>query len=72
VRQHQTTGSRDLVRSFDGHTDVVQALAYHAGTRRLASGSFDGEVRVWEADTGRLLSRFIAAPGYLASRNRAD
>jgi WD40 repeat protein len=65
VRQHQVLEKKaELVRTFSGHRDVVYALAFHEPTKRLASGSFDGEVRLWDVATGRLLSTFIAAPGY--------
>lgn len=56
----------ELLRTFSGHRDFVYALAVHAPTQRLATGSYDGEVRVWNTDTGELLRAFIAAPGYVA------
>jgi WD40 repeat protein len=52
-----------LVRSFEGHRDWVYALAVHEATGRLASGSHDGEVRIWNAATGELLLSFIGSPG---------
>lgn len=65
VREHQLGEKKaELVRTFSGHQDVVYALAYHAATKRLATGSFDGEVRVWDAETGKPVVNFIAAPGY--------
>ncbi len=69
VRQHQFVGKKStLVHTFSGHRDVVYAVAYHEPTKRLASGSFDGEVRVWDVGSGNLLTNFTAAPGYLAAR----
>jgi WD40 repeat protein len=67
VREHRVDEKEkkaELVRTFTGHRDVVYALAYHGPTKRLASGSFDGEVRVWDASNGGLLVAFSAAPGY--------
>lgn len=36
----------DLVRSLEGHTDAVRALAVTEG--RLFSGSYDASVHVWD------------------------
>jgi WD40 repeat protein len=65
VRQHSLDGRKfELVRTYAGHSDVVYGLAHHDATHRLASSSFDGEVRVWEINDGTLLTNYIAAPGY--------
>ena len=45
-----TTGSTPLAISRDGKT--------------IASGSWDGEVRLWNLADGKLIRNFIAAPGY--------
>jgi len=39
-------GRRELAQLV-GHTGSVAALAYHAGTQTLVSGSYDTTVRVW-------------------------
>jgi len=52
------------IRDYSGHTDRVFTVAAHAASNRLASGSFNGEVRIWETTTGRLLSGFKASPGF--------
>jgi WD40 repeat protein len=68
ARQHSIAGKKtELVRTLEGHADVIYSLALHQPTHRLATGSFDGEVRVWDADSGTQQTNFIAAPGY---RNR--
>ena len=51
-----------LVREYKGHGDWVYAVDYHPATGRVASGAFDGEVRVWDAATGECACRFQAAP----------
>ena len=62
VRQHQASDNK-LVRAFEGHADSVYSLDYHKGTKRLVSGSYNGEVRIFDVDTGELVSFFVAAPG---------
>ncbi len=44
-----------------GHTAPVRALAVDLEGRRLASGSLDGSVRLWQPETGLCLATF--APG---------
>lgn len=62
VRQH-TVEKREQVRSLTGHNDWVYALDLHAPSGRLASGSFDGEVRIWNLADGANTLTFRAAPG---------
>ena len=69
VRQHKPGEKKgELVRTWSGHQDVVYALTYHEASGRLATGSFDGEVRVWNVRDGMPLTNFIAAPGYRAGQ----
>ena len=53
-----------LLTTFAGHADWVYSLAYNDATKRLATGSFDGEVRIWNVQNGKGLVTFLAAPGY--------
>ncbi|HUY32335.1 MAG TPA: c-type cytochrome domain-containing protein [Pirellulales bacterium] len=55
---------RAQVRAFAGHTDWIYALAVNEPTKRLATGSFDGEVRIWNLDDGAQVAAFKAAPGF--------
>ncbi|MBM3834995.1 MAG: hypothetical protein FJ403_17320 [Verrucomicrobia bacterium] len=68
IRQHAMP-DRKLVRTYSGHKDWVHALDYHPGANRLASGSHDGEVRIWNTEDGTLLKTFVAAPGYVTAQN---
>jgi len=63
ARLHALTGGK-LLKTFSGHADWVYSLAYCAANDRLATGSFDGEVRLWNIDDGKTLVKFLAAPGY--------
>ncbi|HTD68438.1 MAG TPA: c-type cytochrome domain-containing protein [Candidatus Limnocylindria bacterium] len=70
VRQHNLE-TKELVRTFEAHRDAIYSLAFHAGTQRLASGGHDADVRMWNAEDGRLLLKFIAAPGYTPKLSRS-
>lgn len=63
ARQHNLTNGQQ-VKQFGPHNDWVYAVDYHAGSKRVASGSHDGEVRIWNAEDGKELLKFIAAPGF--------
>lgn len=62
ARVHQLKDRKQLY-SLSGHADSVFTLSYHADSKRLASGSYDGEIRIWNTDDGKLLLSFSAAPG---------
>jgi len=67
ARQHSTKKTPELVRTYAGHGDVVYTLALDDKSQRLATGSFDGKVRVWDVSNGELLLTFVAAPGLLTA-----
>ena len=52
------------LRKLQGHNDWIYALAISPDSKTVASGSWDGEVRLWNLADGKLLRTIIAAPGY--------
>lgn len=61
AREHKLDGAE--VRKFSGHADWVYSLAFNASANKLVTGSWDGEVRLWNAADGQMLLKFVAAPG---------
>ena len=47
-----------------GHNDWIYSVAFSPATKKLATGSWDGEIRLWNADDAKGLVTFTAAPGY--------
>ena len=54
---------KEPARILIGHRDWIYGLALHPSTKRLMSGGFDGEIRIWSVEDGKPLAQFIAAPG---------
>ena len=53
-----------LIKQFAGHNDWVYSISFSPAANRLATGSYDGEVRIWNAEDGAGLKNWLAAPGY--------
>jgi WD40 repeat protein len=62
--QEQATGSGGetelppgvkLLRSLEGHQDMVRSVAFDPQGETLASGSEDKSVKLWETRSGKLL-----------------
>jgi WD40 repeat protein len=45
-----------------GHHASAQSMAFPRGTQTLASGSYDGEVILWDLACGTWTQRFFAVP----------
>ena len=53
------------IRKLAGHADDVYGLAFSPDGKRLASVGYAGNLLVWDAEGGKLLSRQKVAPGVL-------
>ncbi len=69
AREHKLDGTQ--VRVFTGHKDWVYAVAFNPATKKLATGSWEGEVRIWNAEDAKGMLEFVAAPGYKAPTTAA-
>ena len=56
-------GDEDLVWNpgcpVAGHTDEVDSVAFSPDGNRVASGSFDSLVKIWNIETGAEVSSFV-------------
>ena len=50
-----------------GHKDVVKSLAFSPDGKRLFSGSFDGEIKVWDTHTHKELTSIAAHEKFLTA-----
>jgi len=57
-RQMKTTDPA-LVRIFSGHEGYVNSVSISADGKRLASGSDNETVRLWDTETGKEIQRFV-------------
>jgi DNA-binding beta-propeller fold protein YncE len=62
VKQYQLSDGKE-VKSYPDHPTWALTAAGHPGTQRLAVGTFDGQVTVWNTADGKQVVRFLAAPG---------
>ncbi len=44
-----------LLRTLEGHKDIVYSVAFDPSGRTLASGGDDNTVKLWEVASGKLL-----------------
>jgi Tol biopolymer transport system component len=62
-------GTNAAVRSLAGHADWIYSFAISPDSKTVASGSWDGEVRLWNLADGKLDKTIVAAPGYKPAAN---
>jgi len=66
VHQNKAADGAEI-RKLTGHNDWVYTLSANVGRKLIASGSYDGEIRLWNSEDGTMTTSFIAVPkGQLA------
>ena len=55
------------MKTLSGHTDHVLSIALHPEGAILASGSYNGEVRLWKLPEGTPVRDFAASPGQMVA-----
>jgi WD40 repeat protein/mono/diheme cytochrome c family protein len=58
------------VKTLNGHTDWVYAVAISPDGKLVAAGSWNGEVRTWTVADGKPGKMFNASPGYVPSAKK--
>jgi WD40 repeat protein len=53
----------EKLQTFAGHTSIVETGAISADGKRIFTGSTDGTVRIWDAETGKELAALYAIDG---------
>ena len=48
--------NNQAIVTFTGHTDIVKDLSISPDGRWVASGGADGEAKLWEIDTGKIVN----------------
>ncbi|MBY0524137.1 MAG: hypothetical protein K2R98_12100 [Gemmataceae bacterium] len=51
-------------KTLTGHTDHVFSVAISPDATKVASGSYNGEVKIWNVADGKVLTAFNGSPGY--------
>jgi WD40 repeat protein len=57
--------SRSALRTFEGHTDRIEACVFSPDGQHIVSTSYDKTVRVWDVQTGRPANTFKGQYGRL-------
>jgi len=55
--------TKKAIRTYEGLNDWALTVAMEPSNKQIAAGAFDGEVKIWNAETGEEITSFLAAPG---------
>jgi WD40 repeat protein len=61
ARVYKVEDGKQLV-ALKGHEGAVFAIAFHPNGQQIATGGYDGQVRIFNAHTGELVKTFVPVP----------
>ncbi len=64
---HVGTEEKHLRRIFAGHWGIVTSIAFSPDGSRILTGSREGLVRLWETDSGKMLTTLYISDGTVTS-----
>lgn len=50
--------SRELLRTFSGHTKAISDTDFHPSGKTFLTGSYDRQIKLWDTEYGKCLGRF--------------
>ncbi|MBN8574768.1 MAG: hypothetical protein J0M05_12715, partial [Candidatus Kapabacteria bacterium] len=62
-----STNSKDSVRTLTGHASSVRSVAFSPDGSRIASGSSDETIKIWDVSTGKELRTLTGHTGWVNS-----
>ena len=71
ARQHKLADGAAL-KTFSGHADWVYAVAHSAAGNKIATGTYNGQIHLFNVADGKQLTTFTAAPGLVEPEKTAD
>lgn len=66
ARAHNV-GDGKALKSYDGHTDWIYSVTVHPDSGAIATGAYDGEIRIWSIEEGKTTVQWTAAPGHASN-----
>ncbi|XP_039969492.1 pre-mRNA-processing factor 17-like [Bactrocera tryoni] len=60
VKLWEVFGERRCIRTFSGHRQAIKDIAWNNKGTKFLSASYDRYIKMWDAETGEVISRFTA------------
>lgn len=61
--QMREIDTKKVIRTFEGHTDVISSLQLSKDGKRLLTASWDGSIRLWDIATGLTEKKLVGHQG---------